>query len=107
MQSVVKNLPRVAIWAVVLGLLSTLLADFGEWDRFLTNLLWRTLIIAVGGFLGLLLNYFGGNYVAMGTNVIESTGIVKFSADKAQKIENSFIFVCSLTAAIMAAIFIR
>ena len=107
MQDIVKNLPRVAIWAVVLGLLSTLIADFGEWDHFLTNLLWRMLIIATGGFLGVLLNYFAGNYVAMGTNVIESMGTVKFSEDKMQKIQNGFVFVCALTAAILAMIFIR
>ena len=107
MQSITRNLPRIAIWTIVLGLLSTLIADYGEWDRFLPNLLWRMLFIAVGGFLGLLLNYFAGNYVSMGTNVIESTGMVKFGEDKLQKIENGFIFVAALTAAILALIFIR
>jgi membrane protein DedA with SNARE-associated domain len=106
METMRRALPKVAIWAVVLGLLATLLADFGEWDRFLTNLLWRILIVTIGGLVGLIINYFAGNYVAMGTNVIESTGMVKFSEDKFQKIENGFIFICALTAAILAAIFI-
>jgi hypothetical protein len=95
------------VWAVVLGLIATLIADWGEWDRFLLNLLWRILITAVGGVVGLLLNFFAGNYVGMGTNVIESMGIVKFSNDTHRKIENSFVFVGALVAAIAAAIFIR
>jgi hypothetical protein len=53
------------------------------------------------------LNFFAGNYVGMGTNVIESMGMVKFSNDTPRKIENSFVFVGSLVAAILAAIFIR
>ena len=57
--------------------------------------------------MGLILNFFAGNYVGMGTNVIESIGIVKFSNDTHQKIENSFVFVGALVAAIIAAIFIR
>jgi hypothetical protein len=106
MEALVRNLPKIAIWTVVLGLLSSLLADFGEWDRFLPNLLWRFLIVAIGAFAGLVLNYFTSNYVAMGTNVIESTGMVKFSEDKFQKIENGFVFTGALTAAILAALFI-
>jgi hypothetical protein len=42
----------------------------------------------------------------MGTNVIESMGITRFSNDTARKIENSFVFVGALTAAILAMIFI-
>ncbi len=72
---------RILTWAVVLGLLATLLADWGEWERFVLNLLWRMLIVAVGGVLGLVLNTFAGAYVGMGTNVIESMGIIKFSED--------------------------
>lgn len=107
MEGLTRNWLKILIWAVVLGLIATLIADWGEWDRFLLNLLWRILITAVGGIVGLLLNYFAGNYVGMGTNVIESTGIVKFSNDTQRKIENSFVFVGALVAAIAAAIFIR
>ncbi|MEO6458197.1 MAG: hypothetical protein ABIO92_07975, partial [Chloroflexia bacterium] len=88
------------------GVLVSLLADWGEWDRFGISLLWRILIITVGGLLGLVLNYFGGNYVSMGTNVIESMGITKFSGDARQKIENAFIFVGAFLGAIVALIFI-
>ena len=109
MQTITRNLPRIAVWTVVLGLISTLIADglSGEWDRFLPNLLWRMLFIAIGGFLGLLLNFFAGNYVSMGTNVIESTGMIKFGEDKMQKIENGFVFTVALTAAILTMIFIH
>jgi hypothetical protein len=107
MEVLTRNWLKIVVWAVVLGLIATLIADWGKWDRFLLNLLWRILITAVGGVVGLLLNYFAGNYVGMGTNVIESMGIVKFSNDTQRKIENSFVFVGALVAAIAAAIFIR
>ncbi len=106
METVKRNWLRILIWALVLGVLVSLLADWGEWDRFGVNLLWRILIITVGGAVGLVLNYFGGNYVSMGTNVIESMGITKFSGDARQKIENAFVFVGALLASIVALIFI-
>jgi hypothetical protein len=101
-----RNWLRILIWAVVLGVLASLVADWGEWDRFLVNMLWRVMIVAAGGLAGLLLNYFAGGYVTMGTNVIESMGITRFGSDADRKIENSFVFVCSLAAAVIAAIFI-
>ncbi|MGA7733229.1 MAG: hypothetical protein WCD37_18365 [Chloroflexia bacterium] len=106
MGAISRNWLRILIWALVLGLITGLIADWGEWDRFLPNLLWRVLIAAVGGVLGLVLNVFAGGYVSMGTNVIESMGITRFSNDAARKIENSFVFVGALTAAILAMIFI-
>ena len=106
METIKRNWLRILIWALVLGVLVSLLADWGEWDRFGVNLLWRILIITIGGVVGLILNYFAGNYVSMGTNVIESMGITKFSGDARQKIENSFIFVGALLGAIVALIFI-
>jgi hypothetical protein len=106
METISRNWLRILIWALVLGLIASLIADWGEWDRFLLNLLWRILIAAVGGVAGLVLNVFAGGYVNMGTNVIESMGITRFSNDTAQKIENSFVFVGALTAAILAMIFI-
>ncbi len=110
MQMIARNWLKVVVWAVVLGLpglIFTLIADWGEWDRFLLNLLWRILSAAAGGIIGLVLNLFAGNYVGMGTNVIESMGLIKFSSDTQQKIENSFVFVGALVGAILAAIFIR
>ena len=101
-----RNWLRIIIWAVVLGLIASLIADWGEWDRFPLNLLWRVLIAAVGGVAGLILNYFAGTYVGMGTNVIESTGMIRFSDDTPRKIENSFVFVGALAAAIIAMIFV-
>jgi hypothetical protein len=101
-----RNWLRILIWALVLGVLASLIADWGEWDRFVINTLWRVLITAVGGALGLVLNYFTSTYVSMGTNVIESMGITRFGSDTERKIENSFVFVCSLAAAILSAIFI-
>ena len=101
-----KSWQKVLIWAVVLGLIATLVADFGEWDRFPVNLLWRVLITAVGGVVGVVLDYFASFYVRMGTNIIESMNITSFSDDRQQKILNSFIFVMSLVAAILAMILI-
>ena len=106
METIKRNWLRVLIWALVLGVLASLLADWGEWDRFGLNLLWRLLIVAVGGVVGLLLNYFAGNYVSMGTNVVESMGITKFGDDTLQKIENSFVFVGALLGAIVALLFV-
>jgi hypothetical protein len=106
MTILVRTWPRILIWALVLGVISTLIADWGEWDRMPINLLWRILIVATGGLAGLILNYFAGNYVTMGTNVIESMGITRFSEDRQQKIENSFVFVCALVAAIVALVII-
>ena len=102
-----KSWRKVLVWAVVLGALATLIADFGEWDRFALNLLWRVLITAVGGVLGVVLDHFGSFYVSMGANVIESMNITNFSDDKHQKILNSFIFMMSLVAAILAMIFVQ
>lgn len=95
------------MWALVLGILASLWADWGHWDRMPLNALWRVLIVGVGGVLGLVLDYFASIYVGMGTNVIESMGIVKFSEDTYQKIQNTFIFVVSLIAAIVSLIFIH
>lgn len=107
METLKRHWQRILIWAVVLGVIASLIADWGEWDRFLLNLLWRILIAAVGGLVGLALNYFAGNYVGMGTNVIESTGLIRFSNDTQQKIENSFVFVGAFVAAIFAMILIK
>lgn len=107
MASIVKNWPRIVVWAVVLGVLTSLLADWGEWDRIVVNLLWRVLIIAIGGLLGLVLNFFASGYVSMGTNVIESMGVTRFSEDRDQKIANAFIFVGALLGAIVALIFVK
>ena len=102
-----KSWRKVLVWAVVLGTIATLLADFGEWDRFAVNLLWRVLITAVGGVVGVVLDYFASFYVRMGTNIIESMNITSFSDDRQQKILNSFIFMMSLVAAIIAMIFVQ
>lgn len=107
MEAISRSWLKIVVWAIVLGGMATLIADWGEWERFLPNLLWRIVITALGGVVGLVLNVLAGGYVGMGTNIIESTGIIKFSNDTHQKIENSFIFVCSLVAAILSAIFIR
>ncbi|HEX9986899.1 MAG TPA: hypothetical protein VGE45_00260 [Chloroflexia bacterium] len=106
MEVVKRTWLRVVVWAVVLGGIASLVADWGEWDRIALNFLWRVLIAAVGGVAGLVMNYFAGNYVGMGTNVVESMGIVKFSSDTPRKIENSFIFVGALVGAIIGMIFI-
>jgi hypothetical protein len=102
-----RNWQRIIIWAVGLGLVATLIADWGEWDKFALGLAWRVLIAAAGGLAGLLLNYFFGHYITMGTNVIESMGITTFSDDKHQKIENGFVFMGALVGAILGMIFIR
>ncbi len=102
-----KSWQKILIWAVVLGLIATLIADFGEWDRFLVNLVWRVLITAIGGVVGVVPDYFASFYVKMGTNIIESMNITSFSDDRQQKILNAFIFMMSLLAAILAMIFIR
>jgi hypothetical protein len=107
MDALRRSWKLVVIWALVLAVLASLLADWGEWDRFLLNTVWRVLIATAGGLAGLVLNYFAGNYVSMGTNVVESMGLTKFSGDTQQKIENTFIFVGSLLGAIVGAIFIR
>jgi hypothetical protein len=107
MAAIMKNWPRIVVWAVALGVLISLLADWGEWDRILVNLLWRILIIAIGGLLGLVLNFFASGYVSMGTNVIESMGMTRFSEDRDQKIANAFIFVGAFLGAIVALIFIK
>ncbi|HEX8228642.1 MAG TPA: hypothetical protein VF826_04935 [Chloroflexia bacterium] len=101
-----KSWQKILIWAVVLGLIATLVADFGEWDRFPLNLLWRVLITALGGVIGVVLDYFASFYVRLGTNIIESMNISSFSDDRQQKILNSFIFMIALVAAILAMIFI-
>ena len=107
MSEIVKNSPRILTWAVALGLLTTLLADWGEWDRFLVNLLWRVLIVAIAGIAGLVMNYFASGYVAMGTSAIENMGMVRFSEDRDQKIANAFVFMGALLGAIVALIFVK
>lgn len=102
-----KKWPLVVLWALVFGILASLWADWGHWDRLPLNLVWRVLIVAVGGVLGLVLDYFASGYVGMGTKVVESMGVVKFSADTYQKIQNTFIFVLALIAAIVSIIFIH
>jgi hypothetical protein len=93
---------RILIWALVLGVPVSLVADWGEWDRLPVNTLLRVLIAAAGGLAGWVLNVLFGNYVGMGTNVIESMGIFRFSSDAHQKIENGFIFFVALVGAVIA-----
>lgn len=102
-----KKWQLIVMWALVLGILASLWADWGRWDRLPLNLLWRVLIVGLGGVVGLVLDYFASIYVGMGTNVIESMGIAKFSADTYQKIQNTFIFVLAVLAATISIIFIR
>ena len=98
---------RILIWALVLGLLVSVWRDWGRWGEFPLNALWRVLVTAAGGVAGWVLNLFTGNYVGMGTNVIESTGMFRFSEETPKKIENGFIFVVALVAAIISAVVIR
>jgi hypothetical protein len=107
MEALSRNWMKMVVWALVLGVIASLIVDWGQWDRFFPGVLYRILIVGAGCVVGLVLNYFAGNYVGMGTNIIESMGVVKFSNDTPRKIENSFIFVCALVAAIAAAIFVR
>jgi hypothetical protein len=109
MLSKVKQFPwlRILIWALVLGVLVSVFKDWGNWERFPMNALWRVLIVGAGGIVGWLMNLLGGFYVGMGTNVIESMGLFRFSSETPKKIENGFIFVVSLVAAIIAALTIR
>jgi hypothetical protein len=98
---------RILVWALVLGVIVSLFADWGAWDRLPLNTLWRVLIVAAGGLAGWLLNVLFGFYVGMGINVIESMGIFRFSSDTPKKIENGFIFVSAVVGAIIAALVIR
>jgi hypothetical protein len=93
---------RVLIWAVLLGLIASIIKDWGAWDRFPINAAWRVLIVAAGGVVGWLLNLFFGFYIGMATNVIESMGIFRFSGETPKKIENGFIFVVSLVGVLFA-----
>lgn len=109
MLSSIKQFPwlRILIWALALGILVSLFKDGGNWERFPLNTLWRALITGAGGIAGWLMNVFTGFYMAMATNVIESTGLFRFSDEAPKKIENGFIFVASLVGAIIAALVIR
>lgn len=98
---------RIVVWALVLGVIFSVWADWGRWDRFALNTLERIGIVLIGGLAGWVLNLFAGMYVGMGTNVIESTGMFRFSSDTPRKIENGFIFICALVGAIIAAATIR
>lgn len=97
----------ILMWSLVFGIIATLLRDLGAWDRLPLNLLWRILIVIMGGGIGLALDYFTGSYVGMSTSAIQSMGIIKFSSDTPQKITNTFIFVGALLGALAAWAFIR
>src|SRR5262245_29944277 len=109
MLSNLKQFPwlRILIWALVLGILVSLFADWGRWERFPLNTLWRILIVGAGGISGWVMNLLTGFYVGMATNVIESMGLFRFSSETPKKIENGFIFVVSLVGAIIAILVIR
>ena len=98
---------RVLIWALVLGLGASLIRDWGAWDHFPVNAAWRVLIVAAGGIVGWGMNLFFGFYIGMATNVIESMGIFRFSGETPKKIENGFIFVVALVAALLAYALVR
>ncbi|MFL5734937.1 MAG: hypothetical protein ACJ78Q_17405 [Chloroflexia bacterium] len=98
---------RVLVWAVVLGLIATLLRDWGAWDRVAVNGAWRVLIVAAAGVVGWLMYLFFGLYITMATNVIESMGMFRFSGETPKKIENGFIFVVALVGAILGYALIR
>jgi predicted PurR-regulated permease PerM len=105
-ESLKRTWLRIIIWAVVLGIVTTLLRDWGQWSVFPVNLAWRILIVAIGGLCGVLLNYYAGFFVTMGTNVIESMGTFRFTSGRQDKIENGFVGVCAIAAAILAWWFI-
>jgi hypothetical protein len=98
---------RILIWALVLGIPISLLADWGQWDQLPLNTVYRVLIVAAGGFAGWLLNVFAGNYVGMGTHVIESMGVFKFSNDVPKKIESGFVFMVAIVGAVLALFIVR
>lgn len=98
---------RIAGWAVALGLLVSLMRDWGDWSSFPANALLRVLIVGVGAVVGWLMNLFFASYVTMGTNVIESSGMFRFSGDTARKIENVFIFIMAIVGALVAAVLVR
>jgi hypothetical protein len=98
---------RILIWAVVLGLLVSMLADWGDWERLPQNTLLRVMVVALGAIGGWLLDSFFGNYVSLGTHVIESMGIFKFTNEAQAKITNGFIFVVAFVAAILAMLLIQ
>jgi hypothetical protein len=97
---------RVLVWALALGLIASIVKDWGAWDRFPMNAAWRVLIVAAGGVIGWLMNLFFGMYIGMATHVIESMGIFQFSGETPRKIENGFIFVVALVAAVLAYVLI-
>jgi hypothetical protein len=97
---------RVLVWALALGLIASIFKDWGAWDRLPINAAWRVLIVAAGGVIGWLMNLFFGMYIGMATNVIESMGIFTFSGEAPKKIENGFIFVVALVAAVLSYAFI-
>jgi hypothetical protein len=98
---------RILVWGLVLGILVSIFADWGAWESFPAHTLYRVLIVIAGGVTGWLLNVLAGNYVGMGTHVIESMGVFKFSDDTPKKIENGFIFTCALVAAILSVFFVK
>lgn len=97
----------ILMWALLLGTLVSLPADWGQWDRFPINLLWRVGIVALGGVVGLVFDHFAGFYVQSATNVIESMNVVKFSEGRQDKILRASIFMLSLVAAIFSFFIIR
>ena len=98
---------RIAVWAVLLGFLASAWAEWGRWNAFPTHFALRVIIVAAAGLIGYIMDRFFGFYVGMGTNVIESFGIIKFSSDTQQKIENGFIFVVALVGMIAGATFVH
>lgn len=104
----IKQFPwmRIMTWALVLGIGVSLFTDWGNWDHFVPNALWRILIVAAGGVVGWIMNIFTGFYIGMATNVIESMGLFRFSSETPKKIENGFIFMLALVGAIIGALVI-
>ena len=98
---------RVLVWGLVLGLAVSLVKDWGAWDHFPATAAWCILIVAAGGIVGWVMNLFFGFYIGMATNVIESMGIFRFSGETPKKIENGFIFVLALVAALLAYALVR
>ena len=93
MEVVSRNWLKIVVWSIVLGVIASLIVDWGQWDQFFPAVLWRILIVGAG--------------CVVGPNIIESMGVVRFSNVTPRKIENSFVFTGALVAAIASVIFIR
>ncbi len=105
----IRKMPviRILSTGLVLGATFTLWLEWGSFsgDWWLRGLA-RVGCCVLGGLVGWALDIGAAGFTGLGLNMVRGTGF-EFSDNVAEKLRNSFIFVCALVAGFISLLFVK